>query len=163
MRFCRQAPGKVFLLQIGPYFAQNTLETVGASQCDPWGGWPARLAGILVVRWAWPAGDRRRAARGSPRLDSRAYSGRRRRRWACAAKPGDGGRGGLKAGEGGDGAGQSAAARAPVGPRGGFRVVVWRQARARGPRGQGVDLAPAAERLGSVERDCARVGRPPLL
>jgi hypothetical protein len=67
-------PRKVFLLQIGPYFAQNTLETVGALQCGHWGGWPARLAGIPAVRWAWPAGDRRRVARGSPRLDSRAYS-----------------------------------------------------------------------------------------
>jgi hypothetical protein len=34
-----------------------------------------RLAGIPTVQWAWPTGDRRRVARGSPRLDSRAYSG----------------------------------------------------------------------------------------
>jgi hypothetical protein len=155
MRFCRQAPGKVFLLQIGPYIARNTLETVGALQCGPWGGWRARLAGIPAVLWAWPTGDRRRAARGSPRLDSRAHSGgvgdggparqsqarrprrleRRRRRgqrWA------------------------NATARAPAGPRGGFRVVVWRRARARGPLGQAVDRAPAAERLRSEESACAR-------
>jgi hypothetical protein len=75
-----------------------------------------------VVRWAWLAGDRRRAARGSPRLDSRAYSGRRRRRWACTAEPRSGS-GGLKAGEGGDGAGQSAAARALAGPRGRVGVL----------------------------------------
>jgi hypothetical protein len=50
----------------------------------------------------------------------------------------------------------NATARAPAGPRGGFRVVVWRRARARGPLGQGVDRAPAAERLRSEERACAR-------
>jgi hypothetical protein len=44
------------------------------------------------------------------------------------AEAGAGGRGGLKAGEGGDGAGQNTTVRAPAGPRGGFRVVVWRQA-----------------------------------
>jgi hypothetical protein len=92
MRFCRQAPGKVFLLQIGPYFARNTLETVGASQCGPWGGWSARLAGIPAVRWARPTEDRRRAARGLPRLDSRAYSGGGGAGWACAAELGGGAR-----------------------------------------------------------------------
>jgi hypothetical protein len=41
-------------------------------------------------------------------------------------------------------------------------VVVWRQARARGPLGQGVEWAPAAERLRSVERACVReVAAPP--
>jgi hypothetical protein len=29
IRFCRQAPGKIFLLQKGPYFAQTTLERKG--------------------------------------------------------------------------------------------------------------------------------------
>jgi hypothetical protein len=51
----------------------------------------------------------------------------------------------LKSGEGGDRAEQSATMRAPAGPRGGFRVAVWRRTRARGPLGQGVARAPAAE------------------
>jgi hypothetical protein len=57
--------------------------------------------------------------------------------WGGAAPVGlrGGGRDGLKTGEGRNEAGQGAAARAPVGPRGGSKVAGWRRPRARGPLG----------------------------
>jgi hypothetical protein len=72
-------------------------------------------------------------------------------------EPSGGGRDGLKTGEGRNEAGQGAAARAPVGPRGGSRVAGWRRARVRGPLGQGVARAPAADREEAGQRcQCAR-------
>jgi hypothetical protein len=68
-----------------------------------------------------------------------------------------GDRDGLKTGEGRNRAGQGAAARAPVGPRGGSRVAGWRWAQARGPLGQGVAWAPAADGEEAGRRcQCAR-------
>jgi hypothetical protein len=58
-----------------------------------------RLAGIPAVRWARPVGDRRRAARGSLRLASRAYPGGGGGDWPCAAELGGGRRRELGSGD----------------------------------------------------------------
>jgi hypothetical protein len=92
IRFCRHAPGKVFLLQIGPYFAQTTLETIGASQCGPWGGWPAQPTRFRGVPAAGSAGSGRRMTCGPPRLgfwpELMPMSDRRQ----CSPRSGGGGR-----------------------------------------------------------------------
>jgi hypothetical protein len=89
--------------QLYHWFTEKSPERKMTLQLGP----PGRTAGgnrrIRAVRWSWPTGNQRRVARGSPRLDSHAWSGRRWHQRACAADPGGGGRDSSKSGKRRDG------------------------------------------------------------